>query len=70
MSHIHSTGVADAASSCNRPVTNHPSLMNLYLNPTAFRKTFMPKIYFLSRLVQVALGKEFKYAMGTVFARF
>jgi len=70
MSHICSTGVAGATSSCRLPVTNHSSLMNLYLNATAFSKTFTPKIYFQSRLVQVALGKELKYPMRIEFTQF
>jgi hypothetical protein len=61
MSHIHSAGVADAASSCSRHVTNHPSPINLYLNFTVLGKTFTPQIYFQSRLFEVALSKELKY---------
>jgi len=70
MSHIHSAGVADTASSCSRQVTNHPSFMNLYLNFTPLSKTFTPKIYFQSRLVQIALGKELKYLMRIKSAQF
>jgi hypothetical protein len=70
MSHIHSAGVADEASSCDRQVTNHPSLMNSYLNFTALGKTFKPSIYFYWRLVKVALGKELKYSMRSEFVQF
>jgi hypothetical protein len=70
MSHIHSAGVADEATSCGRQVANHPSFMNLYLNFTALGKAFKSSIYFYWRLVKVALGKELKYSMRNEFVQF